>query len=204
MQPTLISDFEHDMDWLRNLEHHLDALHNLSFPLRLWIRDKGVITRELPILSLRRVAKKLKLQLQWSWCHRHEAQAHEWLHIPDDDQLRETSIADSGRRILSCHAIPHAELLLKAYPADHVLLSPWAPSLSKYNHNQPLNRDQAIGLAQRYPDRIHLTSGLTPSDFKSLNSYPFASLCLLGALRGNMASCLEQLQAQYRAVSSPR
>ena len=191
------------MDWLRDLEYTLGTHPNRSFPLRLWIRDKELITSELPIQSLRRVANKHKLQLQWSWCHRNEARAHERLHIPDDDRLREASIANSGRRILSCHSIHNAEVLLKAHPLDHVLLSPWAPSLSKNSTNQPLNRDQVTGLAQRFPHRIHLTSGLTPSDFKSLSPYPFESLCLLGALRGNMASCLEQLQAQYRATSSP-
>ena len=191
------------MDWLRDLEHALDAHPNRLFPLRLWIRDKALLTSDLPISSLRRVAVKLKLQLQWSWCHRNEAHAHERLHIPDNDQLREASVTDSGRRILSCHSTQHAEVLLTAYPLDHVLLSPWTTSLSKNTQNQLLNRDQTIELAQRFPRRIHLTSGLTPNDFKSLNPYPFESLCLLGALRGNMASCLGQLQAQYRAISSP-
>ncbi len=189
------------MDWLRDLEQYLDMHSNRLFTLRLWVRDKALSTADLPIRSLRLASKRLKLQLQWSWCHRNEAHAHERLHIPDDPHLREASIADSGRRILSCHSLQHASVLLVTHPRDHVLLSPWAPSLSKTHQNEPLNQRETIRLAWQFPHRIHLVSGLTPSDLKSLSPHPFESFCLWGALRGNMASCLEQLQAQYRVTS---
>ena len=201
MQPTLITDFEHDALWLQKLERllQIDAFESIS--LRIWIRDKGLTTHELPTPSLRRIALKPAIRLQWSWCHRQEAGSSELLHIPDDRKLRDASLAQAGRRILSCHSIEQATELLTSYPDDQVLLSPWAPSLSKSQTHRSLNHHAVLQLVDRFPQRIHLTSGLTPNDFDQLQPYPFASLCLLGALRRDMASCLAQLQAHYRAFS---
>ena len=204
MQPTLITDFEHDAFWLQKLERLLQIDPSESIALRIWVRDKDLTTQELPTSSLRRVARLPKVRLQWSWCHRQEAAPSEMLHIPDDRMLRDASLALTGRRILSCHSIEHAAELLTSYPDDQVLLSPWAPSLSKSQTYRSLNHEEVVQLVGRFPQRIHLTSGLTPSDFNQLHPYPFASLCLLGALRHDMASCLEQLRAHYRATSARR
>ena len=203
MQPTLITDFADNADWLEDLQSIFETQSTQLLKLRIWVRDKELAAEKLPLSLLRRTAQKYQFQIQWSWCHRHQAQPQELLHIPDDDMLRTASQAVYGRRILSCHSIHRAQTLLTMYPRDQVLMSPWAPSLSKSQRHQPLNHDAVIGLSKRFPYRIHLTSGLTPSDFAHLQQYPFVSLCFLGALRQNMASCLEQLQAQYQLPSAP-
>ena len=204
MQPTLITDFEHNTSWLKDLKRILEVHPTESLNLSIWVRDKALPTSDLPVDSLRHLAGSQKLQLHWSWCHRNQAQRHEWLHIPDQPELRDASIKAAGRRVLSCHSLEHANALLTAHPLDHVLISPWAPSLSKTHRKPLLNRNEVLDLAIRFPQRIHLVSGVTPNDFSQLDHYPFASLCLLGALRDDMASCLEQLQALYRATSLPR
>ena len=203
MHITLISHFEQHTDWLDQLRHALDQQTLRNGELVVWVRDKGIPTQNLPVAQLRWLARTYNLSLRWSWRHRSAAAPDEALHIPDEQRLRDASRSVSGRRVLSVHGCAAANELLMAYPGDQVLASPWSHSANKPTSAPLLQRVTVRQLAARFPNRLHLVSGLTPDDLSDLRAVPLASLAFQGVFVRDPATCLSQLLERLRAASSP-
>jgi len=195
MKPTLVTDFKHHPRWLDNLSEGLKSFPDPFRPLIIWVRDKQLQTDELPVAQLRALASEHAIELRWSLSHHSASASDEWIHVPDDQHLRDKSSAAAKRRILSCHCVAAGRRLLEDEATDQILLSPWAKSISKASAQGTLDHDEVIQLSRCYPERVNVISGLTPKDEAALRHLPFASLCFMGSVSLDLGYFLERLQA---------
>jgi hypothetical protein len=195
MKPTLVTDFKHHPRWLDDLSEGLQSFPEPFRPLIIWVRDKQLRTSDLPLAQLRALATEHPIELRWSLSHHSASAPGEWIHVPDDQHLRDKSSAHAERRIFSCHCVATGRRLLEDEPADQILLSPWAKSISKASAQGTLDHDEVIHLSRCYPKRVNVISGLTPEDEAALRHLPFASLCFMGSANLDLGYFLERLQA---------